>query len=76
MSGADTLRFWRRAELEEAARVEPEGRTMLRIAASPLFLLRLVEYAEQQGDRIEMVSLYGDPAACEVRFYRRDTPDA
>ena len=70
----DTLRVWTRAELEEVAAQKPEDLTMLRILASPLVLLRLVEFSEQKGDRIEIVSLYGDPERCEVRFFRRDMP--
>lgn len=69
----ETIRRWTRAELEEVAAVKPEGATMIRILASPMLLLRLVEFAEQKGDRIEMLSLYGDPERCEVRFFRRDT---
>jgi hypothetical protein len=44
---------------------------MVRILASPLVLLRLVELMEQQGDRVEVLSLYGDPERCEVRVFRR-----
>jgi hypothetical protein len=68
----DTIRIWTRRDLEEAAAIEPEGRTMLRVLATPLFLLRMVEYAETRGDRIEMLSAYGDPNGCEIRFFRRD----
>lgn len=69
----DTIRTWTRPELEEAAAVRPEGATMVRILATPLVLLRLVEFMEQTGDRIEVLSLYGDPNGCEIRAFRRDT---
>lgn len=68
----DTIRVWKRAELEEAAAIEPEGRSMLRISASPRFLLAVVEFMEQKGQRVEVLSAYGDPNACELRFFRRD----
>ena len=67
----DTIRRWTRRELEDAAAIQPEGATMLRLAITPLALLRLLEWAESQCDRIEMLSLYGDPERCEVRFFRK-----
>lgn len=70
---ADTIRVWTRRELEEAAAVEPEGRTMIRVAVSPRLLLHLIEFVEQKGERVEMLSAYGDPDRCELRFFRRDT---
>jgi hypothetical protein len=70
---SETLRVWSRKELEEAAAIEPEGSTMLKVAATPRFLLGLVEFMEQRGERVELVSLYGDPTACELRLFRRDT---
>ena len=69
----DTIRVWTRKELEEAAAIEPEGRTMLKVAVSPKLLLMLIEFQEQKGERVEMLSLYGDPDHCELRFFRRDT---
>jgi len=69
----DTIRIWTRRELEDAAAIEPEGRTMLRVTASPRFLLGLIEFMEQRGERVEMLSAYGDPDRCELRFFRRDT---
>lgn len=69
----DTIRVWRRSELEEAAAIEPEGSTLIKIAASPRFLLAVVEFMEQQGNRVEVLSLYGDPNSAEVRVFRRDT---
>lgn len=69
---SDTIRLWTRPELEEAAALEPEGRTMLYAALTPLLILRLVEFVEQKGERVEMVSAYGDPSRCELRFFRRD----
>jgi hypothetical protein len=68
----DTIRVWTRSELEEAAAIRPEGATMLKVSASPAFLLALVEFMEQKGERIEVLSAYGDPNACELRFFRRD----
>lgn len=70
---SDTIRVWTRKELEEAAAIAPEGRTMLRVAISPRLLLLLIEWQEDQGsDRIEMLSAYGDPDRCELRFFKRD----
>lgn len=69
----DTIRVWTRKELEDAAAVEPEGRTMLRVAVTPRLLLRVIEWTEAQGaERCEVLSAYGNPEACEVRFFRRD----
>lgn len=69
----DTIRVWRRSEIEEAAAEEPEGRTMLRCLISPRMLLMLIEYQEAKGsDRIEMLSAYGDPLGCELRFFKSD----
>ena len=71
----DTIRVWTRKELEEAAAIEPEGRTMLRVAISPKLLLLLCEWQEKNGDeRIEILSAYGDPESVELRFFRRDGP--
>lgn len=68
----DTIRVWTRKELEDAAAIEPEGRVMLRVAVSPKLLLMLIEWQEQKGERVEMVSAYGDPLNCELRFFKRD----
>ena len=69
----DTIRVWSRKELEEAAAVEPEGRTMLRMAISPRALLAVIDWYESRGDeRVEVLSAYGDPDRCELRFFKRD----
>ena len=71
----DTIRVWTRSELEQAAENDPNERSMLRLAISPRLLLLLLEYQEANGaDRCELLSAYGDPERCEVRFFRRDTP--
>lgn len=68
----DTIRVWTRKELEEAAAIEPEGRTLLRVAVSPRFLLSVIDFVEQKGTRVEVLSAIGDPDRCELRFFRRD----
>jgi hypothetical protein len=69
----DTIRVWTRKEIEEAAAVEPEGRTMLRVAISPKLLLMLIDwFDERSGERTEILSAYGNPEACELRWFRRD----
>ena len=69
---AATIRTWTRNELEGAAEYDPNERTMLRVAISPKLLLMLVELMSTKGERVEMLSAYGDPDACELRFFRRD----
>ena len=69
----DTIRVWTRRELEEAAANDPNERTMLRVAISPKLLLLLMEYQERDGrERVELMSAYGDPLNCELRFFKRD----
>lgn len=68
-----TIRTWTRRELEETAAHDPNERTMLRVAISPRLLLLLIEYQEANGSqRVEMLSAYGEPDACELRFFKRD----
>lgn len=67
-----TIRTWTRPELEAAAAHDPNERTMLRVPITPKLLLLLIDYASQKGERVEMVSAYGEPDACELRFFRRD----
>ena len=68
----DTIRVWTRKELEEAAAVEPEGRTMLYVSISPKLLLMLIDWQERVGgERVELLSAYGDPLKCELRFFKR-----
>ena len=69
------LRVWTRRELVERAQDDPQERATLRIAASPRLVLALMDYVTDRGnERVELISAYGDPDACEVKFYRRDTP--
>jgi hypothetical protein len=77
MMPTSATRFtWTRADLEQAAELDqPEGsRPGMRLLISPAALLSLMDFISQRGDRVEMVSAYGDPLACELRFFRRDVP--
>ena len=70
---SDTIRVWTRRELKEAAENDPNERSMLRVAISPKLLLLLMDFQEENGgNRVELMSAYGDPLNCELRFYRRD----
>lgn len=68
----DTIRIWTRRELEESVRNDPNERTMLRLLVSPAVLLGLMDFLSTHGDRVEMLSAYGDPERCELKVYRRD----
>lgn len=70
---SDTIRVWTRREIEEAAAIQPEGRTMLRLSISPKLLLLLIDYqSERTGEQVELLSAYGNPDNIELRFFRRD----
>lgn len=69
----DTIRVWTRRELEEAALGDPNERSMLKVSISPKLLLLLMDFQEENGgNRVELMSAYGDPLNCELRFFHRD----
>lgn len=73
----DFFRVWTRAELEEVERGDrPEGLIgMLKVAVSAKFLLLLMDYAGDRGDRVEAVKGYGDPKSLDLKFYKRDSTE-
>jgi hypothetical protein len=69
-------RVWTRAELLDAAIADPQEQIMMKVAISPKLLLMLMDWQlERRGESCELVMAYGDPMACELRFFFRDEVD-
>lgn len=71
----DLLQTWTREDLETHAEYDvPEGRVenLMFVAVSPKLLLSLMDFCEQGGTRIEMVSAHGVERHVSLRFFRRD----
>jgi len=70
-------RVWTRKELIEAAIADPQESVMLRVAISPKALLMLMDWQyERRGEVCELIMAYGDPMACELKFFFRDDEEA
>lgn len=66
-------RVWTRKELLEAVIADPQEKTMLKVAISPKLLLLLMDYQlERRGESCELIMAYGDPMACELKFFFKD----
>lgn len=72
MAGKPALHTWSRREIEAAAAIEPEVVSYVRIRISMKLLKTLIDWAESQGDHIELISAFGQPGDAELKFYRRD----
>lgn len=71
MSGP--LRVWTRREIEELADKEPESVSYIRIRISVRFMKLLIDFANEHGQEIEIISAHGTPGGdAELHFFRRD----
>ena len=69
---SEAIRVWTRKEIEEAAAVTPEHTSSLKVRISLKLLKTIIDFAESNGERIEIVSAHGSLEEAELHFFRRD----
>jgi len=67
----EAIRVWTRKEIEEAAAQYPEHTSMIKTRISFKLLKLLIDYADSQGDQIEVISAHGNLEEAELHFFRR-----
>lgn len=67
----DPIRVWTRPEIEEAAAVNPESASYLRVRISMKLLKTLIDWAAEHGDYIEIISAHGHNLDADLKFFRR-----
>ena len=69
---SEMLHTWTRRELQEAIADDgPIERPAIRLLVSRQVLLALMDLMGQGGDRVELLTAFGDPSQAEIRVYRR-----
>jgi hypothetical protein len=69
---SEAIRVWTRKEIEEAAERHPEAASSLKVRISLRLLKTIIDFAEANGERIEIISAHGSLDEAELHFFRRD----
>ena len=69
-------KVWTRQELVDMVLADPAERTRFRVLISPKLLLLMMDYQQARRDEsCELVMVYGDPNAVDLKFFYADKAD-